>query len=148
MNENTKQAIEYAYDDDMKNMQTAIEDSIREKIAAAFMVKKAEIAQTLVTSEDHCCPKELTSKQKKFMDVDDDEDIDEKDLEKLRKKKKLKKEDVEDLDEKLNPSMGAEKYVHDFAHSDNPKFEGKSKKERIQMALGAYYSAKKGKTKN
>ena len=50
---------------------------------------------------------------------------------------------VKDLDEVLDPSMGASKYVHDFVHSDNPKFHGKSKKERIRMALGAYYGAKK-----
>lgn len=30
-------------------------------------------------------------------------------------------------------------YIHDFVHSDNPKFKGKSKAERIRMALGAYY---------
>ena len=54
-----------------------------------------------------------------------------------------KNEEVEQVDEVLNPSMGAEKYIHDFVHSDNPKFGGKSKKERIRMALGAYYHAKK-----
>ena len=52
-------------------------------------------------------------------------------------------EEVDQIDEVLNPSMGAEKYIHDFVHSDNPKFGGKSKKERIRMALGAYYHAKK-----
>ena len=33
--------------------------------------------------------------------------------------------------------------IHDFVHSDNPKFKGKSKKERIKMALGAAYGMKK-----
>jgi hypothetical protein len=50
---------------------------------------------------------------------------------------------VKDLEEVLHPSMGASKYIDDFVHSDNPKFHGKSKKERIRMALGAYYNAKK-----
>lgn len=59
-------------------------------------------------------------------------------------------EDVEETDESyieevLSVSDGVDKWIHDFVHSDNPKFEGKSKKERIQMALGAFYSAKKGK---
>ena len=54
-------------------------------------------------------------------------------------------EDIEQVDEVLDASMGAEKYIHDFVHSKNPKFAGKSKKERIQMALGAYYAAKRGK---
>jgi hypothetical protein len=38
----------------------------------------------------------------------------------------------------------ASKWIHDFVHSDNPKFAGKSTKERQQMALGAYYK----KTRN
>ena len=35
--------------------------------------------------------------------------------------------------------------VHDFAHSKNKKFTGKSTKERIRQALGASYEAKRGK---
>jgi len=31
-------------------------------------------------------------------------------------------------------------YIHDFVSSGNKKFDGKSKVERIRMALGAYYS--------
>nr|QMP83397.1 MAG: hypothetical protein [Caudoviricetes sp.] len=56
---------------------------------------------------------------------------------------KLLRKESEELEEKLSVSDGAEKWIHDFVHSDNPKFEGKSKKERIQMALGAFYAAKK-----
>ena len=48
-----------------------------------------------------------------------------------------------DLDEVLNSSDPTGKWIHDFVHSDNPKFAGKSKKERINMALGAAYGAKK-----
>lgn len=33
-------------------------------------------------------------------------------------------------------------YIHDFVNSSNPKFEGKSKQERIRMALGAFYGRK------
>jgi hypothetical protein len=43
----------------------------------------------------------------------------------------------------LSPSMGSSAYVTDFTKSKNPRFKGKSKKKRIQMALGAYYGAKK-----
>ena len=52
------------------------------------------------------------------------------------------KEELE-LDEVLNSSDPTGKWIHDFVHSDNPKFAGKSKKERINMALGAAYGAKK-----
>ena len=44
------------------------------------------------------------------------------------------------LDEVLTKDTPKEKWIHDFVHSKNPKFEGKSKKERIQQALGAYYA--------
>jgi hypothetical protein len=55
----------------------------------------------------------------------------------------LNKEAVE-LDEVLGKDASAGDWIHDFIHSDNPKFAGKSKKERQKMALGAYY----GKQKN
>lgn len=51
------------------------------------------------------------------------------------------------LEEKLKASDPAGKYVSDFVHSDNPKFAGKSKSKRIQMALAASYAAK-GKSRN
>ena len=47
-----------------------------------------------------------------------------------------------DLMEKLRASGPTGKWISDFVHSDNPKFAGKSKKERIRMALGASYGAK------
>lgn len=49
----------------------------------------------------------------------------------------------ESLEEKLKASDPAGKWISDFVHSDNPKFAGKSKKERIRMALGASYAAKR-----
>jgi hypothetical protein len=51
------------------------------------------------------------------------------------------------LEEKLKASDPAGTYIHDFVHSDNPKFAGKSKAKRIQMALAASYAAK-GKSNN
>lgn len=47
------------------------------------------------------------------------------------------------LHEVLTASDPVEKWIADFVASDNPKFDGKSKKERINMALGAYYAASK-----
>jgi hypothetical protein len=54
------------------------------------------------------------------------------------------KEDVQ-IDEVLTPSMGAGAYIDDFVNSKDPKFVGKSKEKRRQMALAAYYAAKRGK---
>ena len=44
------------------------------------------------------------------------------------------------LDEVLSKDAGAGAWIHDFVHSDNPKFKGKSTKQRQKMALGAYYA--------
>lgn len=57
-------------------------------------------------------------------------------------------EDLEELSEVLKASDPVEKWIKDFVASDNPKFEGKSKKERIDMALGAYYAAQKEQQQN
>jgi len=48
-----------------------------------------------------------------------------------------------ELMEKLRAADPTGKWISDFVHSDNPKFAGKSKKERIRMALGAAYGAKR-----
>lgn len=45
--------------------------------------------------------------------------------------------------EKLSASQSASAWIRDFIDSTNPKFKGKTKKERISMALGAYYAAQK-----
>jgi hypothetical protein len=74
------------------------------------------------------------------------------DLEKIAAKKKVKKEDFELFNEKeldmlinevLTSNTPAGKWISDFVHSDNPKFAGKSKEKRKQMALGAYYAAQR-----
>ena len=51
-----------------------------------------------------------------------------------------KAEEVEHVAEVLTKSTSAGETIHDFVHSDNPKFKGKSKEERKKMALAAYYS--------
>jgi hypothetical protein len=62
----------------------------------------------------------------------------------LRQMKEKFEEPV--LDELINEVMAkdasAGDYIHDFIHSDNPKFAGKSKAKRKEMALAAYYSKK------
>ena len=45
----------------------------------------------------------------------------------------------------LNVSDGANKWINDFVNSTDKRFAGKSKEKRKQMALGAYYSAKRKK---
>jgi Ca2+-binding EF-hand superfamily protein len=57
----------------------------------------------------------------------------------------IDQEDLESLHEVLGKDAGAGDWIKDFVHSDNPKFAGKSKKERIKMALGAYYNKARDK---
>jgi len=57
----------------------------------------------------------------------------------------LDQEDLDALQEVLSKDAKAGDYISDFVHSTNPKFDGKSKKERINMALGAYYNTHKKK---
>lgn len=64
-------------------------------------------------------------------------------LSKAKEEKPKPKEET--VKEELKPGMKASNIIHDFVHSDNPKFKGKSKQERIKMALGAFYGLK---TKN
>ncbi len=44
-----------------------------------------------------------------------------------------------DLSKVINSDKASD-WIDDFVHSDNKKFKGKSKEERINMALGAFYS--------
>ena len=56
----------------------------------------------------------------------------------------LTEEELAQLETELNEVLGkdaqAGDWIHDFVHSDNPKFAGKSKDKRKQMALAAYYA--------
>lgn len=57
----------------------------------------------------------------------------------------ITREEVEYIEEKLTAADPASSWISDFVNSDNPKFAGKSKKERMNMALGAYYAKKRKK---
>lgn len=54
--------------------------------------------------------------------------------------KKPMKEEVEQFDEVLSKKAPIGSWISDFVHSKNPKFAGKSKKERMKQAMAAYYS--------
>ena len=80
-----------------------------------------------------------------------------KELEKIEKegKKKAKNEDFEIFNDKeldilinevLSKDTSAGKWIDDFVKSENPKFAGKSKEKRKQMALAAYYSAQRNES--
>lgn len=57
-----------------------------------------------------------------------------------KKEKTAKAVKEETIDEVLTKSTSAGETISDFVHSDNPKFKGKSKEKRKEMALAAYYA--------
>jgi|688.fasta_scaffold03533_16 hypothetical protein len=56
------------------------------------------------------------------------------------------KEEVS-LDEKITSKTSKEKIISDFVKSNDPKFSGDTKKERINRALGAWYAMHRNKSK-
>jgi hypothetical protein len=72
-----------------------------------------------------------------------------------QKEEKPVKEEAEDyteqdldtlINEVLSKDASAGEWISDFVHSDNPKFAGKSKGKRKEMALAAYYGAQKNES--
>lgn len=62
-------------------------------------------------------------------------------LRKLGMKEEAEQQEVEQqLQEVLSKDASAGQWIKDFIDSDNPKFAGKSKEKRKQMALAAYYA--------
>ena len=97
---------------------------------------------------------ELKGNQHKI-DANHNNKIDGQDFKILRGKKKVKEDtfagkllnslsESEEIRKAINEVMKkdatAGDWIHDFVHSKNPKFAGKSTKERQKMALGAYYA--------
>ena len=57
----------------------------------------------------------------------------------------LTEEEIEtQIQEVLSKDASAGEWIKDFIDSDNPKFAGKSKEKRKQMALAAYYAKQRG----
>ena len=50
------------------------------------------------------------------------------------------------INEVLSKDASAGEWISDFVHSDNPKFAGKSKEKRKEMALAAYYGAQENES--
>jgi len=89
--------------------------------------------------------------QSEEVDIKEDEIVEEKpnDFAKFvsRHGKKVT-EDVDQMSEEqlievLKKTDPAGKWISDFVHSKNPKFAGKTRKERMKMALAAHYSAQR-----
>lgn len=147
MLENVKKATEYAFSDNVADMTSEIETAIQLKIHDALAEKRVEVARSFMNP--------VTESEEPVDDFEEEEEVTEALIGKQKKldKNKNGKLDAHDfkllrkesyIEEKLSVSDGVDAWIKDFVHSDDSKFDGKSKKERIQMALGAFYAAKKG----
>jgi hypothetical protein len=105
---------------------------------------KITTARNMISSAKHYLEFELEEpKNDAMVDVASEEGaIGEEMTPEESRKKGMPFKDVT-LDEKLKPSMGIQAYIKDFIKSDDPKFKGESKKERIKRAAAAFYQAKK-----
>lgn len=74
----------------------------------------------------------------------EDRDLDSK-IAEIIERRALEIENIQYIDEALQKSDPTGKWIHDFVHSDNPKFAGKSPEKRRQMAIAAYYAKQKEK---
>lgn len=186
MSQYTKNAVDYAFDNKLSDMQDNLEAAIKEKVLGALEAKKIEVAQNMFgvaeayhdddDEDDDVARADRELARMKAKPIKAAKGVDpEKDLAKLAKKSKdteevdealkgkqhkldknkngkldahdfkLLRKESEELEEKLSVSDGVDTWISDFVHSDDPKFKGKSKKERIQQALAAFYAAKREK---
>nr|QMP82946.1 MAG: hypothetical protein [Caudoviricetes sp.] len=185
MSQYTKNAVDYAFDNKLSDMQDSLEAAIKEKVLGALEAKKIEVAQGMFgvaeayhdDDEDDDVAradrelarmkakpikaakgvdpeKDMAKMAKKSKEPDEVDETLKGDQHKLDKNKngkldardfKLLRKESEDLEEKLSVSDGVDAWISDFVHSDDPKFKGKDKKERIQQALAAFYAAKRQK---
>lgn len=84
MNEITKDIIDSALNDNVVDMQTNIETTIKNKLIDALENKKQELAMNFFASEEKCSDKDKNE--------DEDDEIEPKELKKLLLQKKLQKE--------------------------------------------------------
>lgn len=131
MNENVKELVDAMLAKDADKMQSAFQAAVAEKISTKLDDMRMNLAQSMFKT-----PQEPEAQQN--LDPVVEEEIDFDSIDQLTE---------EQLDEILTKKTPASEYISDFVKSDNPKFEGKSKKERIRMALGAYYAKHPEKSK-
>lgn len=137
-----KRAPEHGYDpdDDEKVYEQYDKDEMKKRLekAAAAVDKQVSTLKTAYKNYPPNKPKKQKETQEEYVS-----DAQRKAVWASRNEKKKKMKEDAELDEVLKPSMGAKAYIDDFIKSKDPRFKGKSKKKRIQMALGAYYADKR-----
>ena len=121
MNENVQELVKAMLAKDAAGTESAFQAAMAEKISAKLDDMRQNMAQSMFK----------TPVAEPTVDPVVEEELDLETIDTLTE---------EQIDEVLTKKTPASEYISDFVKSDNPKFAGKSKKERIKMALGAYYA--------
>ena len=134
MNENVKDLVNAMLAKDADKMQSAFQAAVAEKISTKLDDMRMNVAQSMFKSQEQ----QEDPEAQQNLDPVVEEEIDLDSIDQLTE---------EQLDEVLTKKTSVSQFIHDFVNSDNPKFAGKSKQERIKMALGAYYAKHPEKSK-
>ena len=126
---NRRKGIDKAVDK-MANEEAEQIDELSTDLLHRAAHKAAKVAMTDVQGRSGPIFKKRAAQANKFRA---------KGMEQEKREKAAKAVKEETIDEVLTKSTSAGETIHDFVHSDNPKFKGKSKEKRKEMALAAYY---------
>lgn len=133
---NTKDLIEAIEKGDSLKITRIFEHLIAQRIQSQLEEMKAAVSKNIFETANRAfgVPQEPVAQGPAPADVKSAS-------EPVTKKKTSNPEIV--VNEVLSADDPSSKWIHDFVHSDNPKFADKSTKERQQMALAAWYAAKR-----
>ena len=134
MSESVKDLISAIATGDAVGTENAFNSAMAEKISAKLDDMRISVAQNMFKQVDT----ETTDEEDAAPVVEEEFDITEEQIDAMTEQQ---------LDEILTKKTPVSKVISDFVHSDNPKFAGDTKKQRIKRALGAYYSMHPEKSK-
>lgn len=130
MSQTTHDLVDAIISGDSVAIEDAFNATMADKISARLEGMRQDVAQGMFQTEGSCGYKK---KMKESECEDDEEDEDEKE--------KMSESVMDEMiNEVLSKNAPAGAWIKDFVDSDNPKFAGKSKEKRKQMALAAYYA--------
>lgn len=133
MSDSVKNLISAIAAGDAVGTENAFNATMAEKISAKLDDMRIAVAQNMFKANSEETPAEEPSSV-----VEEEFDLTEEQIDAMTE---------EQLDEVLTKKTSASKVISDFVHSDNPKFAGDTKKQRIKRALGAYYAMHPEKSK-
>lgn len=104
MQENVKNATDFAFSDNVADMQTEIQSALQYKIINALEQKRIEIAMSLMQNEGTECDAESSDDEDSSDDEEDDEesDKDEKEDKKKKDKKSVKESELDEAQSMLS----------------------------------------------